>query len=281
MASTEWTATSLAVDGARLHVKRAGSGSPLVLVHGTGTDSTTWDPVVAGLGKHHEVIAYDRRGYGRSENRPVRDYRTHIADLAALLETVAPAHVLGWSSGGNVALALATQRPELFRSLIVLEPPFHGTRHPRLGMVRALATAKLRQATGRPQQGARSFLRWVSTDTNGGNAFDHASKETQAHLLANTRQILAELDPNPYGVMVEFVPTRRLASLRDVPVTWMIGGNSFGWFDNLRHRAVRFAPHIRTVVIEGAGHLAHHEKTEDFISATLETTLATETRGES
>jgi pimeloyl-ACP methyl ester carboxylesterase len=69
--------------------------------------------------------------HGRSTYPPVRDCRVHVGDLAAVVEHIgAPAHVLGWSSGSNTALALATARPELFRSLIIVEAPFHGLRRP-------------------------------------------------------------------------------------------------------------------------------------------------------
>ena len=88
-----------------------GAGPPLVLVHGTGAQASTWDGVVGDLAAGgHRVIAYDRRDYGRSLRRPVCDYRVHVADLATLVQNLgAPAHIVGWSPGGSVALALAIQ----------------------------------------------------------------------------------------------------------------------------------------------------------------------------
>ena len=58
-----------------------GSGRPLVLVHGTGADAATWGRTVTDLAQAYRVIAYDRRGYGRSTHDPVRDYRVHAGDL--------------------------------------------------------------------------------------------------------------------------------------------------------------------------------------------------------
>ena len=88
--------------GRELAYDEAGSGQSLVLVHGTGADASTWQRSATDLATHYRVIAYDRRSYGRSTHRPVRDYHVHVADLAAVLKHVgAPAHVLGWSSGGN------------------------------------------------------------------------------------------------------------------------------------------------------------------------------------
>jgi pimeloyl-ACP methyl ester carboxylesterase len=113
------------VPGCELIYDDLGTGEPLVLVHGTGAQASTWRGAAGDLAVGgYRVIAYDRRGYGRSTHRPVRDYRIHVADLAAVIEHVgAPAHVLGWSSGGNTALALAVERPELYRCLVIVEAP--------------------------------------------------------------------------------------------------------------------------------------------------------------
>ncbi|MBN9099870.1 MAG: alpha/beta fold hydrolase [Pseudonocardia sp.] len=115
----------ITVDGAELALDGYGEGDPLVLVHGTGAQASSWGRSTADLAAGgRRVLAYDRRGYGRSVHRPVRDYRVHIDDLAAVLEHLGrPADVLGWSSGGNLTLALAARRPELFRSVVVLEAP--------------------------------------------------------------------------------------------------------------------------------------------------------------
>ena len=61
------------VEGAELVYDEAGSGQTLVLVHGTGADASTWRRSMTDLAMHYRVIAYDRRGYGRSTHRPVRD----------------------------------------------------------------------------------------------------------------------------------------------------------------------------------------------------------------
>jgi pimeloyl-ACP methyl ester carboxylesterase len=72
------------------------------------------------------VLTYDRRGHSQSE-RPASQGSVHedVADLAALIEELdlAPAHIVGNSFGGSIVLRLAGERPDLFRSLIVQEPP--------------------------------------------------------------------------------------------------------------------------------------------------------------
>jgi pimeloyl-ACP methyl ester carboxylesterase len=56
-----------------------------------------------------------------------------------------PAVVVGWSSGGNVALAVAARRPELIRALVVVEAPFHGQPHMDLSVLRTLIRLKRQQ----------------------------------------------------------------------------------------------------------------------------------------
>jgi pimeloyl-ACP methyl ester carboxylesterase len=73
--------STLALTGVSLHYSEVGSGPPLVLVHGSAVDGSTWDGVVPALAADHRVITYDRRGYGRSEHKPVRDHRLHARDL--------------------------------------------------------------------------------------------------------------------------------------------------------------------------------------------------------
>jgi pimeloyl-ACP methyl ester carboxylesterase len=106
-----------------------GSGDPLVLVHGSWVDHNHWQLVVPDLTRSFRVMTYDRRGHSLSE-RPLEQgsRREDEEDLAALMETLdlAPAHVAANSFGGSIALGLAARRPDLFRSLIVHEPPLIG-----------------------------------------------------------------------------------------------------------------------------------------------------------
>src|SRR5438067_1255652 len=169
----------LEVPGAHLRYATKGTGeSPLVLAHGSATDMSTWDGVVESLAGHGRVVTYDRRGYGESQHKPVRDHRVHAADLIAVLERVAagPATLVGWSSGGNIALAVAIRRPDLVSSLVLIEPPFHGLRHANLAVVRTGVTLKLRQLAGQRVRAAEEFLRFGSALTSGGNSYDLADR---------------------------------------------------------------------------------------------------------
>ena len=113
-------------NGVRLFYEEAGSGDPLVLVHGSWMDHHTWDQLAPSLAERFRVVSYDRRGHSQSERPPGQgSVREDVADLAALIEDrgLAPAHIIGNSFGGSIVLRLAIDRPELARSLAVHEPP--------------------------------------------------------------------------------------------------------------------------------------------------------------
>jgi pimeloyl-ACP methyl ester carboxylesterase len=259
---------ALEVTGATLDLRTVGEGPPLVLVHGSGTDRTTWDGVVDDLARDHRVITYDRRGYGRSRHRPVRDHRVHARDLRAVLEQVAggPAAVDGWSSGGNIALATAAAHPGLFSALVVVEAPFHGLRHADRRVLATALRLEVTQARGRRLPAAEVFYRFGSALRSGGNSYDRAPEEVRRNLRDNAGPVLAEWDPHPFGVMHEHVPLRTVTGI-PVPVTWVLGEESLPWLAGLHDRVVRRRPDVRTIRIPGAGHLAHLDQPAAFAAA--------------
>lgn len=269
----------ITVPGARLAYDEAGTGAPVVLVHGTGAQASTWGGTVEDLAAGgYRVIAYDRRGYGRSEHRPVRDYRTHVTDLAAVVEAVAAehggrAHIVGWSSGGNTALALGVAHPELCRSLVIVEAPWHGLRGATPDLLATLGRAKVAQLRGRRREATAMFFRWAAWLRGGGNGFDAAPPAEQEELLGNSASVLAELDPHPFGLMMEHIPTAKLAAI-PVPITWLLGTESRDWFGTLYGRVARQVPGIRCERIEGAGHLTHIDAPEAFAAAVLDAVRA-------
>lgn len=93
-------------DGAQLYVKDWGAGDPVILIHGWPLSSDSWDPISNALVEAgHRVIAYDRRGFGRSDQTAGGyDYDSFADDLADVMkETGATSNVtlVGFSMGGG------------------------------------------------------------------------------------------------------------------------------------------------------------------------------------
>jgi pimeloyl-ACP methyl ester carboxylesterase len=109
----------------------SGSGRPLLLIHGGGEDSSMLGPQAEALAAAgYRVISYDRRGTGLSgrEDWPGRGANQHADDAGALLRKlgISSAVVLGVSSGGVIALALADRHPEVVSRVVAWEPPAMG-----------------------------------------------------------------------------------------------------------------------------------------------------------
>ena len=93
-------------DGTRLYAKVWGEGPPVVLIHGWPLSGDSWDPVSNALADAgFKAIAYDRRGFGRSDQPSGGyDYDTFADDLAAVIEQCAGGQdtaLVGFSMGGG------------------------------------------------------------------------------------------------------------------------------------------------------------------------------------
>ena len=94
------------------------STEPLLLIAGLGQGTWIWRDVLPVLERDRPVIAFEARGTGTLAHLPPRrSVGEMVADVRAELDR--PAHVLGTSMGGYVALTLALAEPELLRSLLL------------------------------------------------------------------------------------------------------------------------------------------------------------------
>jgi len=114
----------LQIDGLRVAYEQAGEGPPLVLLHGALSDSRVWRPQIEDLSDEFTVVAWDAPGAGQSSD-PTEPYGlSDWADsLAAFLEALelGPAHVLGLSWGGSLALELYSRHARVAGSLILAD----------------------------------------------------------------------------------------------------------------------------------------------------------------
>ncbi|XSG82919.1 MAG: alpha/beta fold hydrolase [Methyloligella sp. ZOD6] len=96
-----------------LYYSDTGKGSPVLLIHGFGSSTFTWQKILPGLSRKHRVIAVDMKGFGQSD-KPFDEHYSAFdqAELLAELlerENLRNVTVVGHSFGGGVALALALQ----------------------------------------------------------------------------------------------------------------------------------------------------------------------------
>ncbi|MEN3758341.1 alpha/beta hydrolase [Aeromonas veronii] len=112
------------VNDSPLPCLQAGSGEPLLLIHGALANHTLWLEHIEQLSRHYTVYAPTLRHFGKAGKNGPFGLETHASDLLALLEQLPcrPVHLAGWSYGADVALTAALIAPEQFISLYLVEP---------------------------------------------------------------------------------------------------------------------------------------------------------------
>ncbi len=112
------------VNGLNYHFHCEGNGPPLLLLHGFTGSHASWPGIVPGFAEHFLTIAVDLPGHGKSDSPvdPLRYRHESVsADLVALMARCGHSrfHLLGYSMGGRLALALALSFPGKVTSLIL------------------------------------------------------------------------------------------------------------------------------------------------------------------
>jgi pimeloyl-ACP methyl ester carboxylesterase len=119
----EPTANDASVFGYRIHYLEAGSGDPVILLHGTGGEGARWMPTIKGLASNFRVISLDQIGFGHSD-KPLTTYHSGVfaGFLARFMKTIGVprATIIGQSMGAGVALCLAVHNPEMVERLVLV-----------------------------------------------------------------------------------------------------------------------------------------------------------------
>ena len=128
MTTTDWTTDIRGagqyaeVNGINLYFETHGTGRPLILLHGGLGSGEMFGPTLPVLADHHEVIAVDLQGHGRTADidRPI-DIRLMADDIAALIDHLGldRPDVVGYSLGGGVAFFTAVRYPEKVGRLVM------------------------------------------------------------------------------------------------------------------------------------------------------------------
>ncbi|MDZ7728484.1 MAG: alpha/beta hydrolase [Dehalococcoidia bacterium] len=132
------------VNGIRMHYVEAGSGEPVVFLHGFPETWYSWRHQIAALAPDYRVIAPDLRGYNETEAREPYDTGTLQEDVLGLIRELGETrvHLVAHDWGGAIAWLLGMYHPEALRTLTVCNLP-----HPAL----------MAEGLKRPRQMMRSW----------------------------------------------------------------------------------------------------------------------------
>jgi pimeloyl-ACP methyl ester carboxylesterase len=257
------------MEDSALYYRELGTGSPLLLIHGTGASADVFDGALPLFAERHRVIVYDRRGYSRSGSKvaPVQGYlKRQVEDAAALLQRLAatPATVVGWSMGGIIGLGLALEYPQLVSRLVMWEPPLHVIKHMPLSNLVPMIKALLFSAVGQKQKAVATFLRMTLALRDGSNGYDNLDQATRENMLLNAETLLHELKTGTG----EELTVERVRQLR-CPASAIVGGDSMALFAEAVDRLAMILPCMRVIHAPGNNHLSLMTQPADFARVVL------------
>ncbi|WSQ07599.1 alpha/beta hydrolase [Streptomyces sp. NBC_01231] len=234
---------------------RAGTGDPLLLLHGIGHHRQAWDPVVDILAAERDVITVDLPGFGVSPGLPdglAYDLRTTTAVFGALCEALEldRPHVAGNSLGGLLALELG--REKLARSVTALSPAGFWTQAERRYAFGVLITMR-RMAERMPLPLVERLSRTAAgraalTSTIYARPSRRSPEAVVAETLALARAT-GFADTLRSGATVQFTD-----DIPGVPVTLAWGTRDWLLVPRQGVRAKRIIPEARLVRLPGCGH---------------------------
>lgn len=237
-----------------------GSGTPVVLVHGSLADYTYWEASdqLRLLSEHHRVVAYSRRYNHPNRNEPGASHSPMVeaSDLAGFLEALdaGPVHLVGHSYGAYAALIFALEHPHQLRSLVLAEPPliswlpdipggegrFEGFME---AVWRPLASEFL---SGGDEAGLDFTARWYFQ-----TPFAEVDSDWQVLFQNNVREWRAlAVSPMTYPKL-DFDRVRTM----QVPTLLLSGGKNAGGFNDLVDGHLhRLIPNAERMIIPDASH---------------------------
>ena len=250
----------LARDGVKLYYHEAGSGPPVVFLHGWTCDRSHFAAQVAHFSAAHRCIAVDLRGHGESD-KPEQDYTIECFadDLAWMCGElgVARAVLVGHSMGGAVALALAARRPELCEALVMLDPAilFPAESQPLIAQLIAGLRSPEGAAVTRSFAGGQFFLK--TSDPALKERLLEAMCRTPMHVVSSAFEGVAAFDGE--------------AALRSVraPVLYVEADPLIDRLDRLRE----LCPDVITGKTVGSGHF-HQLEVPEQVNAMIARFLA-------
>ena len=260
------------VNGIRIYYRIAGSGEPVVLLHGFPETSKAWRKVMPALAAHYTVLAPDLRGFGDSD-RPDAGYdkRTVAEDVHQLVQQLGlgPINLVSHDVGMMVGYAYASAYPAEVRRLVLMEAALPGLgleklydadKYPRMYQLplfeapNGLAEALI---TGREKMFVRHFMRQQAYNTA---VLEDDVLESYADRLAAPGALRAGI---AYfrAHKTDAEHNREYATTKlSMPVLTVGGTASFG--ADLEGEIRPLAKNMRGVMIEDCGHYVAEEQPE-------------------
>lgn len=255
------------VNQVNLFVNTTGEGEVMVFSHGYLMSHAMFDGQVKALSEHFTCVAYDQRGHGQSEaTTSGYDMYNLVDDAIALIENlnVGAVHFVGMSTGGFVGMRIALKRPDLLKSLVLMdtsagaEPPEAKKQYGRL-----LKAVK--------------YLGWWAVLNKAMAVLFHPSflqNPAKKSQVKQWKNIITGHNKNAliafgYGIFDRDDVQDQLPSL-NLPTAVIVGDEDRATHPEQAQAMAQAIPNARLYTIQQAGHTAAIEKPNDVAQAMLD-----------
>jgi pimeloyl-ACP methyl ester carboxylesterase len=228
-----------------LHYEKQGQGSPVILLHGIGSNSKSFRHQLETLSKRFTTIAWDAPGFGKSQMpaTPITGIETYTQSLLNLLdsENLPSATILGHSFGGIIAQDFYRQHPTRTKALILADTTQGGgDPSKRLQMLHTMTPAQL------ARERAPNLL----------------SRNAPLQIVEEAIARMAEIHPPGYeaaAIAIASADTRGVLEEITIPLLMIWGAE-----DTITPPWTEWPKKAQVQIIPNAGHLCYLEQPELF-----------------
>lgn len=254
------------LNGVALEYALQGSGEPLLLIP-TGPIADGFMPFLSdrALAARYRLISYHQRGQVGSTRSPAPvSFAQHAADAAALLDYlgVRGAHVAGHSSGGDIALQLAVDRPDLVHTLVLMEPALMFVPSAAAFFEKA-GPALSAYGSGDREAAMALFLSMVS-----GLDWETCRTVIEQRVPGGVAQAMQDADSFFGGYLPALGAWqfgRNEAARISQPVLSVLGTRTERLFVEGHDLLHAWFPQAEDLIVEGVGHLLHMQRPEPVV----------------
>jgi 2-succinyl-6-hydroxy-2,4-cyclohexadiene-1-carboxylate synthase len=253
----------IAWDGARLEYEVAGSGPPLIMLHGFLSGRRAFSRQRPFLAERFRLIIPSGRGHDGSASRVPAEYGAGTSDVDDLNAVLAAEHIdrmslLGHSSGGATAFVFACAHPDRIARAVLIEPTLLALLNPVEREQNAAFFAEIAETA--EKDGPAVALHEVMSAL-GGEAWINLDADQKASRLTSLAPCAPLVGPHFRGLIdlaVTEADVKRLAA----PTLLLYGAASYPFEAGIANRFRDLRPDLRVVTIDRAGHNVHRDRSD-------------------